>query len=277
MGYRMSVLTWILIMMGFATIGISPVVAQTETIEKLAVVYSCETPDCSDADGVKDPMSGATVTSIDASGTEIAICTTNEYGQCALLVPVAEDGTYAVVAGPGFERYVLLSREPESTGERGDGREWTFVPVGEVPGEEQAVNVVYCDDPACAEPMTMEDAVVESYRAGELTDSCTISSAAHDFDGCRLLVGADQVGFEIIPAAAFEKYVLVSDEPEVYEIDRGDSYQLLLWTFVPADEAREVSPGESEKSPETDELGEVTDLPSTGAGPQASTISRFSR
>lgn len=263
---------WLMVVVGFAVGGFMPAAAQEETVEKLAIVYSCETLDCSDADGVKDPMTGATVTSFDALGAEVDSCTTNEYGQCALLIPAAEDGTYTVLAGPGFESYQLLSSTPESTGEGGDGREWTFVPTGETPSEDTAVNVVYCDDADCADPQTMDGAVVESYQAGELTDSCQVSSAPDDFDGCWLIVGADQVGFEVIPAAGFEDYVLADDEPEVYDIDReGATYQLLLWTFVPASDNGEVTPVATISPTQTP--GQVAALPATGSGVTSSSIS----
>ncbi|HYI24738.1 MAG TPA: hypothetical protein VD767_04940, partial [Thermomicrobiales bacterium] len=137
---------------------------EVATVEKLAVVYSCETVDCTDPDGVKDPMVRATVTSFDTSGIQIDACTTSEYGQCPLHVPGAEDGTYAVTAGPGFESYVLLSTVPESTGESGDGREWTFVPSGtpQEPGMEVPVNVVACNDDSCDDAVTMDGAVLIS-------------------------------------------------------------------------------------------------------------------
>jgi hypothetical protein len=267
MRYRLGVLVWVLFTIGLVAGNTSSAVAQGETVQKLAVVYSCETPDCTDADGVKDQVPGATVTSFDAAGTEIDACTTDEYGQCALLIPVAEDGTYKVVAGTGFEDYNLLSSTPESTGEGGDGREWTFVPSSAEPSADTAVNVVACDVAGCTDPVTMDGAIVEAYQAGELTDSCTVSSAPDEFDGCRLVVGTDQVGFEVIPADGFENYVLVSDEPKIYDIEgEGSGYQLYLWTFVPADDVGEVTPEPTATAEATQEPGAVSRLPETGAG-----------
>lgn len=269
-------LAWLLVAVGIALGGAHGAAAQSDTVEKVAVVYSCETVDCSDADGVKDPMAGATVTSYDASGGEVDSCTTEANGQCLLLIPAAEDGSYEVIAGPGFEGYTLVSSTPDVTGEAGDGREWTFVPTDVEPVNDIAVNVVACDVADCTNPSTMDGAVVEAYQGGELVDSCTVSSEPADFDGCWLATGgATDPGFEIYPASGFEDYVLASDEPEVFDIDReGANYQVLVWTFVPVDDDGEVTPEPTVSATvtPTQAPGQVAELPSTGSGSTAADL-----
>jgi len=228
-----------------------------ETRDVVAVVYSCETADCTDADGVKDPMPGATVTSYTADGTELDACTTSDSGNCDLTIPAAEDGTYEIVAAAGFESYTLASSTPEVTGEGGDGREWTFVPGEEAPGEGVAVNVVACRDARCDDAVTMDGAELVSFEDGVEIDRCTVTSAPEDFDGCTLLIGADRADVEITPPADYAGYVLLSEEPEMYESPEGGPIH--LWIFVPVDEEpAPAAPGATEAA--------VTGLPSTGAG-----------
>jgi hypothetical protein len=111
-------------------------------------------------------------------------------------------------------------------------------------------------------------------RAGELIDSCTVSSAPDDFDGYELEIGADEVGFEIIPADGFTDYVLVRDEPEVYDIEReGSGYQSLLWTFDTAGDDGDVTQEPTATAPQ--EPDGVSALPATGAGMTAANGSGF--
>jgi hypothetical protein len=330
-------------------------------VDKLAVVYSCETPDCNDPDGVKDPMPGATVTSFAADGTEVDSCTTGDSGSCSLTIPAAEDGTYTVVPADGFEAYTLVSSFPESTGEGDDGREWTFVPavdpepdtrdvvavvyscdtadcpndkhvlpgatvtsftadgteldtctVGEsytggcdlvIPADDSgsydvtapqgydsyvllseqpevtgeggdgrewtfvpagaAVNVVACDDADCTDPVTMDGAVVASYDAtGAEIDSCTVDSAPNDFDGCTLVLPVSGGDVDITPAAGYEDYVLVDEQPEVYEGPEGGL--IYVWSFVPVEPDATATPVPTEAPDAT--TTPVSALPKTGTG-----------
>jgi hypothetical protein len=260
-----SLVAWVVGMLGVA-VASSGVTAQDDaaTIEKLAIVYSCETVNCSDPDGVKDPMAGATVTSFDAAGVVVGNCTTNEYGQCPILVPAAEDGTYTVTPGPGFEAHTLVSAVPESTGEGGDGREWTFVPAAspEEPADAVPVNVVACSDESCDDAVTMDGAELISYQDGAVLDRCTVSSAPDDFDGCQLVIDATSIDVEIIPPAGFEDHRLLSEEPEIYESEQHG--RIHLWIYVLDVEETPEPDGETDETGNGEE--EVSRLPRTGTG-----------
>jgi hypothetical protein len=236
---------------------------EPETRDVVAVVYSCETPDCSDPDGVKDIMAGATVTSFAADGIELDTCTVGESypGGCDLVIPADDSGSYDVTAPQGYDTYVLLSEQPEVTGEGGHGREWTFVPAG------AAVNVVACNDAECTDPVTMDGAVVASYDStGAEIDSCTVDSAPDDFDGCTLVLPVSGGDVDITPAAGYENYVLVDEQPEVYEGPEGGL--IYVWSFVPVEPDATATPVPTEAPDAT--TTPVSALPKTGTGTQAS-------
>ena len=102
--------------------------------------------------------------------------------------------------------------------------------------QEISVNVIGCVDADCIDTVnifTMDGATVSSYdAAGTLIDSCTVSSAPDEFDGCQLAAGSDAT-FAITPSAAYADYTLFSDAPAIFESpDRG----VWVWYFVPPTE-----------------------------------------
>jgi hypothetical protein len=96
------------------------------------------------------------------------------------------------------------------------------------------VNVIGCVDAACENTVdifTMDGATVTSYdAAGAVVDSCTVSSAADDFDGCLLAPAPEGGSYDIVAPAGYEGYTLFSDSPEIFESpDRGT----WVWYFLP--------------------------------------------
>lgn len=246
--------------LGFAPIG----TPGPEPVEAPVNVVICD-DDCD----LPRTLDGAVVTSFDAAGLELDSCTVSsapdDFDGCLLDMPGDDSGSFEITPPAGTEGYVLRSLEPEYV-ERVDLRLWTFIPA-EAPATEQPadgipVNVVACDVAGCTDPVTMDGAELVSYQDGEEIDRCVVESEADDFDGCILVIAADEVDVEITPAAPYDDYVLVSDEPDIYEAPERGIY---VWTFVPAEAQPTAAPATAEPSAAAT-AAPVTALPETGAG-----------
>lgn len=110
---------------------------------------------------------------------------------------------------------------------------------------EITVNVIGCVDAACENTVdifTMDGATVTTYdAAGTPIDSCTVSSAAADFDGC-LVAASSEATFEIAPSAEYGNYALLSESPTIFESPNGGVW---VWYFVPPVE-QPVAPAPAE-------------------------------
>lgn len=99
---------------------------------------------------------------------------------------------------------------------------------------ELAVNVIGCVDAACANTVdifTMDGATVSVYDAGgALVDSCTVSSAADEFDGCLVTPAPEGGYFDIVAPAGYESYTLLSEAPAIFE---SPDHGVWVWYFVP--------------------------------------------
>lgn len=247
------------------TLGFAPV-PPPEPVESAVRVEICDTADC-DAPRLLD---GAVVTSFSADGAELDSCTVSSdlvefEGGCLLDVLSDNSESFEITPPAGTEGYVLQSLDPEYF-ERIGLRVWTFIPAEE-PAGGFPVNVVACDTAECTDPVTMDGAELVSYQDGVEVDQCVVESEADDFDGCTLFISADKADVDITPAAPYEDYVLVSEEPDVYESEeRGRIY---VWTFVPADAEPTAAPTEAPATTEptaASTAAPVTALPETGAG-----------
>lgn len=249
------------------TLGFAPVVApEPEVVEAPVNVVICDDAyDCN----LPRTFDGAVVTSFDAEGAELDACTVSsaadDFDGCLLDLLSDDSGSFEITPPAGIEGYVLRSLEPEYV-ERLDLRFWTFIPADE-PAGGFPVNVVACDIVGCTDPVTMDGAELISYQDGVEVDRCVVESEADDFDGCTLFISADKVDIDITPAAPYEDYVLVSEQPDVFESEeRGRIY---VWTFVPAGAEPTVEPTEAPATaePTAGATAEpVTALPSTGGG-----------
>jgi hypothetical protein len=159
-----------LMMVMGAIAGGSAVAAQDageeETIDVVAAAYSCDDTEC--AEGTT-PLAGTTITSFTADGTELDSCTTDDSaGQCELTIPAAEDGTYSLVPPSDYADYVLLDEVPQTEGQEGDGRTWTFVPAAADDGAAETDESAEDDSgDAAAEGDTEADATAEVEGAAD--------------------------------------------------------------------------------------------------------------
>jgi hypothetical protein len=114
---------------------------------------------------------------------------------------------------------------------------WYFIPLAEVPAPETELKVtaIGCVDADCTNTVdifTMDGATISSYdSAGTLMDSCTVSTAADDFDGCLVVRAPEDGSYGVTPSAGYADYTLLSSSPEVFESEvHGTTY---VWYFVP--------------------------------------------